>query len=119
MSRFNLVALHGNLVRDPEIIDTDKAKVARIDLAVQEIGEDVSFVKCTAFNKQAEFAEKYLKKGGPIIVTGRLKQNKWQDKDGKNRSELVVNVTQFNFVGEARKQESEVEETEPVVEKLY
>ena len=98
----NKVILHGRLTRDPEIRYTagDNAMaIARYSVAVNRPGKDkgADFFDCTAFGKQAEFAEKYLKKGMAILIEGSLHQDSWTDKNGQKRSSVSVNVDRHEF----------------------
>ena len=97
MANFNKVILAGNLTRDPELRYTPKGTaVARISLAVNrtwksesgENKEEVSFVDVDALGTPggSHFGQ-YMKKGRPLLVEGRLKQDTWEDKNtNKNRA---------------------------------
>ena len=61
-------------------------------------GEEVCFTDCQMFGKRAEVINKYLHKGDPIFVEGRLKLDQWQAQDGSKRSKLRVFVENFEFV---------------------
>jgi single-strand DNA-binding protein len=110
MSSFNKVFLMGNLTRDIELrhIPTTNTAVAKIGIAVNrswrdantnELKEEVTFVDCEAFGKTAETMSKYLAKGRPVFIEGRLKLDTWQDKnDGSNKSKLKVIVENFRFI---------------------
>lgn len=104
---FNKVILLGNLTRDVELRHTQNNQaVARIGLAVNrryttadgEKREEVTFVDCEAWGKQAETLSKYLSKGRPLMIEGRLKLDQWQDKDGNKQSKLRVVIENFQFV---------------------
>lgn len=105
---FNRVFLMGNLTRDVELKYTQANKaVANIGLAVNNrykaadgtIKEDTTFVDCEAWGLTAESMSKYLSKGRPVFIEGRLRLDTWQDKnDGSNRSKLKVVVETFTFV---------------------
>lgn len=70
--------------------------------------EEVSFIDLTFFGSTAENAAQYLKKGSPVIIEGRLKQESWDDKQtGKKRSKLVVIVEQMTFVPRQKEGSSE------------
>ena len=79
----NLVALMGNLTRDPETrIAESGTSVTKFSIAVNEFrrkGEEsvASFFDCVAFGKTSELIQTYFTKGKPIAVTGRLKQDRW------------------------------------------
>lgn len=109
MANINSVIIGGNLVRDPEVRVTPKGtSVAQFTVGNNrkwrdDSGsdrEDVAFVDCEAWGKQAENIAKYFAKGRPIIVEGRLKQEQWEDKQtGAKRSRIKVSVSAFHFVG--------------------
>lgn len=107
---FNQVVLVGNLTRDPEMRDTSGGIViANIGLAVNSSygkGDDkkdeVLFINVTAFGKTAEIVEKYLKKGSPMLVSGRLVLNEWEDRDGNARKEIKVTADRIQLIGSKR-----------------
>lgn len=112
MASFNKVILAGNLTRDPELRYTPKGTaVARITLAVNRnyTGEDgqkkeeVSFVDVDVWGRQAEVIGQYMKKGRPLLVEGRLKQDTWEDKNTKQKqSKLKVVLESFSFIDSNR-----------------
>ena len=108
MASFNKVILAGNLTRDPELRYTPQGRaVARITLAVNrtwknetgETKEEVSFVDVDVWGRQAEVISQYMKKGRPLLVEGRLKQDTWEDKNTKQKqSKLKVVLEGFTFI---------------------
>ena len=108
MPNLNKVMLMGNLTRDPELRYTpNNTAVTKIGLAVnrrwrnQQTGEqqeETTFVDCTAFGRQAELLNQYMKKGRPLFIEGRLSFRQWQAQDGTNRSKLEVVIEQFQFI---------------------
>jgi len=112
MASFNKVILAGNLTRDPELRYTPKGTaVARITLAVNrtwksetgEMKEEVSFVDVDVWGRQAEVIAQYMKKGRPLLVEGRLKQDTWEDKNTKQKqSKLKVVLESFSFIDSNR-----------------
>jgi len=112
MANFNKVILAGNLTRDPELRHTTKGMaVARLGLAINrrwksetgEMKEEVTFVDVDAFGKTAETLSKYLKKGRPILVEGRLRFDTWEDKQtGQKKSKLGVVMDSFQFMDSGR-----------------
>jgi len=112
MASFNKVILAGNLTRDPELRYTPKGTaVARITLAVNrtwksetgEMKEEVSFVDVDVWGRQAEVIAQYMKKGRPLLVEGRLKQDTWEDKNTKQKqSKLKVVLEGFSFIDSTR-----------------
>ncbi len=112
MASFNKVILAGNLTRDPELRYTPKGTaVARITLAVNrtwksesgESKEEVSFVDVDVWGRQAEVISQYMKKGRPLLIEGRLKQDTWEDKNTKQKqSKLKVVLEGFTFIDSNR-----------------
>ena len=87
----NKVILMGRLTRDPEVRYTqgdNQMAIARYTLAVDRrfnrSGDDntADFISCVAFGKSGEFAERYLRKGTKIAVTGRIQTGSYTNKDG-------------------------------------
>jgi single-strand DNA-binding protein len=108
MASFNKVILMGNLTRDPELRVTPKGTaVCQIGVAVNSTykdkegnqKEEVTFVDVDVFGRQAEVIAKYMSKGRPILVEGRLKLDSWESKEGEKRSKLKVVLENFQFVG--------------------
>jgi len=108
MPNLNKVMLMGNLTRDPQLSYLpSQTAVCEISIAVNRrwMGQDgqqkeeVTFVECSMFGKRAEVLAKYLKKGQPIFVDGRLKLDQWEAQDGTKRSKMRVIVENFEFIG--------------------
>lgn len=101
----NKVILIGRLTRDAEVKYTQGEKptaVARYSLAVdrrfkREGDPDADFINCVAFGKNGEFAEKYLRKGMKIAVTGRIQTGSYTNKDGAKvyTTDIVVDDQEF------------------------
>lgn len=100
----NKVILMGRLTRNPEIRlsrSVNSTKIARYTLAVDRKYKvqgqaEVDFINCTAFGKNAEFVEKYLRKGMKISIVGRI-QVHVSDSDGTRRyyTEVIVDEHEF------------------------
>lgn len=112
---FNKVILMGNLTRDVEVRTTASGQsVANFSLAVSRSwrGQDgqqqdqTSFINCVAWGKVGDIIAQYVHKGSPLLVSGRLDQRSYQDKDGNKRSAVEVVVEDFNFVGSGRSDNS-------------
>lgn len=111
MASYNKCFLLGNLTRDPAMkFLPSQTAVAEFGLAVNrkyktaagEDKEEVAFIDCTAFGRQAETIAQYCTKGKPIFVEGRIKFDSWDDKNGGGkRSKLTVVVENFQFLGRA------------------
>jgi len=111
MANYNKVILMGNLTRDPQLRYTpSQMAVCDFGLAVNrrwnsqdgQRREETTFVDCTAWGRSAENIQKYLSKGSPLFVEGRLTYRQWDGPDGKKRSKLEVTVERFQFLGGPR-----------------
>ncbi len=103
MASVNKVILIGNLGKDPEVRYTPNGSaIATVTLATSrqwknkesgERQEETEWHRVVFFDRLAEIAGEYLKKGKSIYVEGRLKTRKWQDKEGQDRytTEIVAN----------------------------
>jgi single-strand DNA-binding protein len=110
MSNLNQVNLMGNLTRDPELRVTPKGTaICTFSLAInrkwkdegQQEREEVVFVDCEAWGKSGETIQKYVAKGRPLFVNGRLKMDQWEDKTTKEKkSRMKVVVENFQFLGD-------------------
>jgi single-strand DNA-binding protein len=108
MASFNKVMLMGNLTREPQLSYLpSQTPVVEFGMAINRTfrkqdgsqGEETCFVDCQMFGKRAEVINKYLKKGDPLFVEGRLKYDQWQAQDGSKRSKLRVFIENFEFLG--------------------
>ena len=103
MPNFNKVILMGHLTRDPELsYTTNQTAICKFGLAVNhKFGEreEVCFVDVTAWGKQAEAVQKYCRKGDALLVEGRLTLDRWQDKQGQNRSKHSITMSAMTFMG--------------------
>lgn len=111
MASFNKVILMGNLTRDPETRVTPTGlTICKLGLAVSrnfttkdgEKREETTFVDVDAFGRQAEVITKYMSKGKPIMLEGRLRLDQWEANDGQKRNKLCVVLENFQFVGGSR-----------------
>ena len=98
--KMNKVILMGRLTRDPEIRYSqgeNALAIGRFTLAVDRRGrsadqQSADFMSCVTFGKTAEFAEKYLRQGTKIAVTGRIQTGSYTNRDGQKvyTTEVVV-----------------------------
>lgn len=107
MASFNKCVLIGNLTRDPETRTTaSSASVCSFGLAVSrkyrqgdETKEETCFVDISVWGKQGEACAKYLKKGSPVLVEGRLSYRQWETSEGQKRNKLEVVALDVQFLG--------------------
>ncbi len=112
----NTIIISGNITRNLELRHTPKGQaVCQFSIAANrrwtsdtgEKKEEVSFFDVTAFGRQAETIAKYFGKGKPILVSGRLKQETWKDKnDQSNRSKVGIILEGFEFMDRGEKKDS-------------
>ena len=108
MAYLNKVLLIGNLTRDPELRVTPKGTaVCQFGLAVNRQYKDESgasrdetaFIDIEAWGKQGELCSKYLQKGSPAFIEGRLRFDSWEDKQsGQKRNKLKVVLENVQFL---------------------
>ncbi len=105
---YNKVMLAGNLTREPQLSYLpSQTAVVDFGLAVNrkwkskngEDREEACFVDCRAFGRTAENINKYLSKGAPLFVEGRLTFDSWTAQDGRKCSKHRITVESFQFVG--------------------
>ena len=109
MSSFNHLTLMGRLTRDPQlkylpsqtaIVEFSVATSEKYKTQAGEQREETCFTDCKLFGKRAEIVNQYFKKGSPILVSGKLAQDVWDDKQtGQKRSKHYMKVDDFQFVG--------------------
>lgn len=107
MQGLNTVSIGGNLCRDSELRATASGMaVLTFSVAVNESRKNQqtgewedypNYVDCTMLGRRAESVSRYLTKGTYVALTGRLHQNRWQNKDGQNRSKLEVTADNIHF----------------------
>lgn len=109
MASVNKVILIGNLGRDPEVRYTPSGSaVCNVSLATtrnwknKDSGdkvEETEWHRVVFYDRLAEIAGEYLKKGRPVYVEGRLKTRKWQDKDGVEKYTTEIVAEQMQLLG--------------------
>jgi len=109
MSSVNKTILMGNAGRDPEIRYTTSGKAVcnlsiatssrRKDKATGEMVEDTQWHRVTFYDRLAEIAGEYIKKGNKVYVEGRLTYGKYTDKDGVEKNTTEIIATEMQLVG--------------------
>lgn len=95
----------GRLTRDPEVRYTQGEKsmaIASFSVAVarkfkRDNEPEADFFNCTAFGKQAEFVEKYLKQGTKVLLAGRVQNNNYTNKEGQKVYGVQIMVEEIEF----------------------
>ena len=108
----NKVQLIGRLGNDPEMKDTKNGtKLAKLSLATDESYRDAKgnkvdntqWHRLVAWDRNADFAEKFLTKGQQIAIEGRLVSGSYEDKDGNRRYTTDIHVNDFMMLGSKNK----------------
>ena len=110
MASVNRVTLIGNLGRDPEVRYTPNgAAVANVSIATTrqwkdknsgDRVEETEWHRVVFYDRLAEIAGEYLKKGRPVYIEGRLKTRKWQDKDGRDNYTTEIVAESLQLLGD-------------------
>jgi single-strand DNA-binding protein len=117
MASLNKVFLMGNLTREPELRHTNSGMaVCEMGLAVSrrfvsngQEKDEVCFVDIVAWGRQGETCQRYIHKGDPILIEGRLQLDQWQDKQtGASRSKLRVVADRVQFLSRPGRPEEEM-----------
>lgn len=108
MRGFSKAIVAGNVTRDPEMRSTaGGSQVCSFAIAVNRTFRDssgnqqdqVSYIDCVAWGKSAEIISQYVKKGSALLVSGRLEQRSWEDKNsGQRRSRTEIIIEDFSFI---------------------
>jgi single-strand DNA-binding protein len=109
MASVNKVILLGNCGRDPEVrylpsgIPVANVSIAtssrRKDRSNGELIEDTQWHRVTFYERLAEVARDYLKKGNPVYIEGRLKYGKFTDQAGTEKSTVEIIATELQLLG--------------------
>lgn len=112
MANFNRIIMIGNLTRDPELRQLPSGQsICRLSIASNrqyrskqsgETVQEVCFIDIDVWGAQAESCSKYLAKGRPALVEGRLKFDSWQAPDGSSRNKHIIVAERVVFLGGAQ-----------------
>ena len=92
------------LTKDPEVkYFQDEKAVCNATLAINNGKENTCFIDLVMWNNCAKMASQYTKKGSQVAIAGKLDQQKWQAKDGANRSKIVIVVNTIQFLDKKSK----------------
>ncbi len=110
----NKAILMGRLTRDPELRRTGSGTpVCSFSIAINSGSGDnqtTDYISCVAWNKTAEFVDKYFSKGRMIIAIGRIQTRSWEGQDGKKNYATEVVVSEVTF-GDSKKENNMAEST--------
>ena len=110
MAGINKVILVGNLGDDPDVRETDSGIVCNISVATSESWKDrdgnrqerTEWHRVVAFGKLAEIMDEYLRKGAKVYIEGKIRTEKWTDKDGVDRYATKVYADNMQMLDSRR-----------------
>ena len=113
MNNLNSILVEGNLTHDPKLAETPKGtSVCNFSVASnrfykqdQELQKEVSFFDVEAWARLAETCGEYLHTGRGVRIVGRLKQDRWQDKEGNPRSRIKIVAEHVEFKPQFKKKD--------------
>lgn len=115
----NTITLAGRLTRDPELKYVGEHTICEFGLATSKKmrnREETVFIDMVCWQRTAEVAAEYLRKGSPVLVRGRLTMDQWEDKQtGQKRTKHRVTVEELQMVprGQSGAQEQHREQPQP------
>jgi single-strand DNA-binding protein len=120
MNQLNSVIVEGNLVKNAELrLTNGGTPVSSFTIGVnrryksgQEYLHETSFFEVEAWGRLAELSDRMGVKGRLVRVGGRLRQDRWQDAEGKTRNKVVIVAETLEFQTESRGKKPEIPETE-------
>lgn len=103
----NVVCFDGNIVREPELrIFEGGTEVCNLCVAVNDYSggkEHTHYIDVCAWGKTGANTKEFTKKGDRVLVTGRLQQDRWKNKDGQSRSRIKVVAAKIDFLGSRKR----------------
>lgn len=95
----NCINIIGRLATDVDVKKSNGKLIAKFNIAVpnEQNKEQTYFFAVVAFEKTAEFAEKFLEKGAQVGITGKLSSSEFKDDKGNNRKTHSIIANQFTF----------------------
>lgn len=115
MTGYNRIILVGNLTKDPEVRSVGAQSVCKLTIASNKqfknkqtgaISQEVCFIDVEVWGAQADSSAKYLQKGKPVLVEGRLKFDTWKDQEGATKSKHSVVSEKIIFLPSAQDTQS-------------
>lgn len=104
----------GNLTQNPDFKNLGNYNKCTFPIAINSTKEDVIFMDIECWNKVADNCNKYLSKGSCVYVEGKVKVNKWEDKNGNKRQKFYIGADLVRFLPNGKRdEEKKVENPKP------
>ncbi len=125
MNQLNTLIVEGNLVQDPESkVLASSSTVCTFSIAInrsfkvqEKVQEEVCYILIETWGAQAKNCVQYLKKGRAVRVVGRIKQNRWEDKEGNHRERHLIVAEHVDFLPASyrpnRSEDADLHEEQP------
>lgn len=120
----NRVLLAGNLARDPQVKETGNGRrMATFPVAINkrwrnnagELKTETAFFRIIVWNNTAEICSRYLKKGRPVLIEGRLEIRSFQNGEGKTQYITQIVGDQITFLGKPAKEEDQESDEQSII----
>jgi single-strand DNA-binding protein len=112
----------GHLTKDPETKEFTNNTKCSFGLALNQGKDETLFWDVECWNRVAENCQKYIKKGSCVYVEGKIKESKWEDKNGNPRSKRYVSADLVRFLPNGKKENNELKvekpESKPIIEPI-
>lgn len=107
MRNVNCAVISGNVTRDAELTATRSGTAVlsfsvavndqRYDKETQSYNDEPSFIECVMYGKRGEALARFIQKGTFVVVSGRLRQSRWETEDGRRMSKVSIVADEINF----------------------
>lgn len=109
----NTVNLTGRITHEVEIKETKTGKhIVDFQVAIREMKDETTFIRCQAWEQSADYLGQYATKGSMLAISGSLKVDKYQDKEGRNVEKTYVRVQRVEILdkrkGDLEKQDAQM-----------
>mgnify|MGYP001783090243 CR=1 FL=1 len=107
MRNVNCAVISGNVTRDAELTATRSGTAVlsfsvavndqRYDKETGSYNDEPSFIECVMYGKRGEALARFIQKGTFVVVSGRLRQSRWETEDGRRMSKVSIVADEINF----------------------
>ncbi len=125
MNQLNTLIIEGNLAQDPTTSTLTQKDLCTFSIATNRsykvkevIHEEVTFIQVETWGSLAKNCAEYLKKGRPVRVVGRIKQNRWKDTEGNPRERHLVVAEHVDFLSYSSQRDRNEDDTESSQEEV-
>jgi single-strand DNA-binding protein len=102
----NLVVIQGNLTKDPECKDINGTLMCNFTIASNKVYKDIKdtcFIDVKCWGNKSSVVERFLTKGSPVLIEGRIQQEKWTSPEGNERSKHIILLENLTMLPSQKK----------------